>query len=50
MNPKRGQVWDTLIPWLIALAVLLLALGIYFVISGKGSSAIDYFKNLLRVG
>lgn len=46
---KKGQiVWDTLIPWIIAILVLGLTLVIYFLINDKGTGAIEYFKNLVR--
>ena len=50
MTNKKGQVWDTLIPWVIAIAVLILMVILFVVLSGKGYSAIDYFKNLVRFG
>jgi hypothetical protein len=50
MLKKRGQMWDTLIPWLIALGVLVLILILYGVLTGKGGAAIDYFRTILRFG
>jgi len=47
---KRGLVWQTLIPWIIALAVLALIFFLYKILAGKGLSAIDYFKNLWKYG
>ncbi len=47
---KKGQVWETLIPWIIAIGVLALSLVAYLIISGKGQGAIEYFKNLARFG
>ncbi len=47
---KKGQVWDTLIPWIIAVAVLVLMIIIFMILKGKGTSAITYLKNLLRFG
>ncbi len=49
MNVK-GQEWETLIPWLIALLVIFLMLVVSFVLSGKGQSVIEYIKNLFRFG
>jgi len=47
---KRGQItWDTLIPWIIALAVLALAFFAYMALHSKGSGAIAYLKQLLGV-
>lgn len=45
---KKGQVWETLIPWIIAVAFLVLMFVLYMILSGKGGGAIDYIKNLLR--
>ncbi len=49
--PKKGQlVWDQLIPWLIGLGVLILAIALIIILSGKGSNALEYFKTLFRFG
>ena len=51
MVQKKGQmVFDTLLPWLIAIAVILIVGGFYLVLSGKGSAMVDYFKQVLRFG
>jgi hypothetical protein len=51
MAGKKGQlVWDTLVPWIIGIAVLVLMLVLYETIYGKGEGALSYFKNLLRSG
>ena len=47
---KKGVVWDTLAPWIIALVVLLLTAILYGLITGKGKGAIEFFKNLWRFG
>ena len=48
---KRGQlIWSTLIPWIIAAAVLILVTILFFILSGKGEGALDYLKNLFRFG
>ena len=47
---KRGQVWETLIPWIIGVGVLVLVVLIFMILSGKGQGAIEYFKNLVRFG
>lgn len=47
---KKGQIWETLIPWIIGIAFLVLIVIIYAIISGKGMSMIEYLKNLLRFG
>ena len=47
---KKGQVWETLIPWIIGIAVLAMVLIVFLILSGKGQGAIEYFKNLVRFG
>jgi len=47
---KKGVMWDNLIPWIIAVAFLVLAGLIYLILSGKMQGAIEYFKNLVRFG
>ena len=43
---KKGMLWqDYIIYILIAIAVLILALGIYFVLFGKGGSILSYFSD-----
>ncbi len=36
--------------WIIGLFVLVLALFLIFILSGKGQAAIDYIKSLFRFG
>ncbi len=48
MNKKGFIVWDTLIPWIIALIVLVLVVLIYVGLSGKGTGLISYLKDLMR--
>ena len=50
MGNKKWQEWETLIPWLIAILVILLMLAVSFVLSGKGQGVIEYIKNLFRFG
>ena len=54
MNIKKrnkGQlVWDNLIPWIIGIAVLVLGMIVYLVISGKMNSAAAFLKNLKIFG
>ena len=46
---KKGQlVWDTLVPWVVALVVLVLIVVFYLVLKDKGISALEFFKNLWR--
>jgi len=47
---KRGQMWDTLVPWIIGLAVLVLIIFLFVIFKGKGEGAIEFFKNLMRFG
>ena len=47
---KRGQMWDTLVPWIIGLAVLVALIFIIVILKGKGEGAIEFFKNLVRFG
>jgi len=51
MIRKRGQlVWDKLIPWIIAVGVLVLMLFLYFILSEKGGEVIEFLKSLFRFG
>ena len=48
---KKGELtFDELIPWLITLGALVIILILYFVLKGKGDSALDFFKNMWRFG
>jgi len=47
---KKGQIWQTLIPWIIGVAVLVSVIILYVILSGKGTGAIEYIKNLMRFG
>ena len=47
---KKGQIWDTLIPWIIGAGVLVLVIILYIVLRGKGSGALEYIKNIIRFG
>jgi hypothetical protein len=48
---KKGQLeWDTLIPWIIGIAVLILAFVLYKIFYGKGVGALTFLKNLFRFG
>jgi len=39
-----------MIPWIIGIAALILIIGVYLILSGKGQGAIEYFKTLVRFG
>ncbi len=41
-------MWDTLIPWIIALVVIGLVIVLISVLSGKGQGALEFFKKLWR--
>jgi len=48
---KKGDIaWDTMIGWIIAIAVLVLIVILFFVLNGKGTNMIDYIKGLFRAG
>jgi len=50
MLRKKGMIWDTLLPWLIGVGVLILMFVAYFILTGKGNSIVDYIKNFFRFG
>jgi hypothetical protein len=47
---KRGVVWDSLMPWLIGVLALVLIVGLYLILSGKGVELLDKINSLLRFG
>lgn len=47
---KKGQVWGTLIPWIIAALFLVIMVFVIWGLSGKGQGALTYLKNLVRFG
>ena len=47
---KRGQIWETLIPWIIAIGVLALGLILIVVLKGKGEGALEFLKRVFRFG
>ena len=48
---KRGELtWDTLIPWILAVGVLVIIVILYFALRGSGVNMLTYVKNLLRFG
>jgi len=50
MKEKRGQFWETLIPWIIAIGVVLIIMFLYFILTGRLNSMGEFFKNWLRFG
>ena len=49
-NGKLGMAIEMVGWWIIAIVALVIILTIIFFLSGKGTSAIDYIKNLIRFG
>jgi len=47
---KRGIELQMLAWWIIAIVVLVIMIVAYLIISGKGSAAIEYIKNLFSFG
>jgi hypothetical protein len=47
---KRGVVWESLVPWIIGVAILVVVVIVISILAGKGGSAIDFFNNLRRFG
>ncbi len=51
---KRGQMsaigWNYFVPLIIAVVVLALVLISYFALRDSGNGALDFFKNLFRLG
>ena len=45
---KKGVTWDNLIPWLIAITVLVLMTIFAFLLKDKLVSFAEYIKNLFR--
>jgi ACR3 family arsenite efflux pump ArsB len=50
MKNKKAVLWDSLGPWIIAVAVLVLMFIIYILFSKGGQEIIQYLKDLLRFG
>ncbi len=48
LRNKKGLEIEMLGWWLIGLAVLVVVVIGYMILSGKGASAIQYIKNLIR--
>ena len=45
---KKGDMWDFLIPILIALGVLVIVISLIFILKEEGFSLIDKIKNIFR--
>ena len=50
MNKKGEPISDNLPPWIIMVGAILLIFTLYFILSGKGNSALDWFKQIWRFG
>ena len=50
MRRKGELVFDEMIPWIIAIGVLIMLIILYSVLNNKGSSALDFFKQIWRFG
>lgn len=50
MFKKRGQMWDTMIPWFIGVVVVVLVFTLYMVFNNKGTGLIQFLKDLFRFG
>lgn len=48
---KRGQLgFGELVPWIIGIGVLVLMIILYIAFNDKGTSIIDFLKNMWRFG
>lgn len=47
---KKGQMWQTLIPYIIGFLFLVLAVILYLILSGNMQGVINWLKNLVRFG
>jgi len=50
MNQKRGQVWETIVPWIITVTVIVLALILILFLAGYLDSVQEFIKSLWRFG
>lgn len=50
MKKKGVLAFDEPVTWFIMIAVLVAVLGLYIVLSSKGSAALEAFKNFWRFG
>lgn len=41
-------MWDTLLPWIIVIVVLVLSLMLYFVLGEKGSGIAEFFSRIWK--
>jgi len=49
MKNKKGDIeWDTVAYWVLGIVVLIIAVGGIVLLSGKGTGAIEFIKNLFR--
>jgi hypothetical protein len=51
MKDKRGIVWQTLIPWIIGVAILfVIGVGVYITLTDRAGGAGDFISSILRFG
>jgi len=48
MRERKGVVWDTMIPWIIAIAVLVLVGLLVYLLKDQLSELASRFRNTLR--
>jgi len=48
MKGKRGQIWDHLTPWIIAITVLVIVLVFAFLLRERLGAMGEYIKNIFR--
>ena len=48
VKEKRGSiVWDSLMPWIIGIVVLVVSFVLYETLSEKGTGLIEFFRQLV---
>jgi hypothetical protein len=47
---KRGIIWDSLVPWIIGVAVLVVVVLVIMVLKDRGVAAVDFFNKFRRFG
>lgn len=49
MGNKRGQIWGTLIPWIIGISVLVIVIVLSVILKDKLIGFGEYIKNIFGV-
>ena len=44
---KKGQTWETLVPWIIGILILFVVIVYYAILKDKGIGALEFLKNLI---